>query len=84
MGANRIPDAVRGRLVDLAVAEPELSSRELAVRFTDQERYFVSEASEAPRAGALPSLAGKTGEGLSQPLLTLPPSPGIRWPESGF
>ncbi len=42
---NRIPDAVRDRLVDLALAEPELSPRELAVRFTDQERYFVSEAS---------------------------------------
>jgi putative transposase len=42
---NRIPDAVRGRIVDLALAEPELSPRELAVRFTDQERYSVSEAS---------------------------------------
>jgi putative transposase len=42
---NRIPDAVRGRIVELALAEPELSPRELAVRFTDQERYFASEAS---------------------------------------
>jgi len=42
---NRIPDAVRGRIVDLAPAEPELSPRELAVRFTDTARYFVSEAS---------------------------------------
>ena len=42
---NRIPDAQRGRIIDLALAEPELSPRELAVRFTDQERYFVSEAS---------------------------------------
>ncbi len=42
---NRIPDAVRGRIVDLALAEPELSPRELAVRFTDTARYFVSEAS---------------------------------------
>jgi putative transposase len=42
---NRIPDEVRGRVLDLALAEPELSPRELAVRFTDQERYFVSEAS---------------------------------------
>jgi putative transposase len=42
---NRIPDAVRGRLLELALAEPELSPRELAVRFTDRERYFVSEAS---------------------------------------
>jgi putative transposase len=42
---NRIPDAVRKRIVDLAVEEPELSPRELAVRFTDTQNYFVSEAS---------------------------------------
>jgi hypothetical protein len=36
---------VRGCIVDLALAEPELSPRELAVRLTDRERYFVSEAS---------------------------------------
>jgi ABC-type phosphonate transport system ATPase subunit len=29
----------------LALAEPTRSPRELAVRFTDTERYFVSEAS---------------------------------------
>jgi len=42
---NRIPDAVRERIVQLALDEPELSPRELAVRFTDTEGYFVSEAS---------------------------------------
>ncbi len=42
---NRIPEATRGKIVDLALAEPELSPRELAVRFTDRQRYFVSEAS---------------------------------------
>ena len=42
---NRIADEMRGRIVELALAEPELSPRELAVRFTDRERYFVSEAS---------------------------------------
>src|SRR3712207_1220248 len=42
---NRIPDPVRSRLVDLALAEPELAPRELAVRFTERARYFVSEAS---------------------------------------
>jgi transposase InsO family protein len=31
--------------VDLAPAEPELSPRELAVRFTERDGYFVSEAS---------------------------------------
>src|SRR5205814_6736473 len=42
---NRIPDARRAAIIDLALAEPELSPRELAVQFTEQERYFVSEAS---------------------------------------
>ena len=41
---NRIPGAVQGRIIDLALEVPELSPRELAVRFTDQESYFVSEA----------------------------------------
>ena len=42
---NRIPDEVRERIVQLALDEPELSPRELAVQFTDTESYFVSEAS---------------------------------------
>jgi len=42
---NRIPDDIRRQIVDLALEEPELSPRELAVRFTDTQRYFVSEAS---------------------------------------
>jgi putative transposase len=42
---NRIPDDVRERIVRLALDEPALSPRELAVRFTDTESYFVSEAS---------------------------------------
>ncbi|EFL87665.1 transposase, OrfB [Ahrensia sp. R2A130] len=42
---NRIPDDVRKRIVDMALDEPELSPRELAVRFTDTQRY--------PRAGHL-------------------------------
>ncbi len=42
---NRIPDTVRRQIVGLALDEPELSPRELAVRFTDTKRYFVSEAS---------------------------------------
>ncbi len=42
---NRIPDDIRSRIVALALAEPELSPRELAVRFTDTQKYFVSEAS---------------------------------------
>lgn len=42
---NRIPDSVRDKIVNLALDEPDLSPRELAVRFTDTEKYFVSEAS---------------------------------------
>jgi transposase-like protein len=42
---NRIPDAIRERIVQLALDEPELSPRELATRFTDTANYFVSEAS---------------------------------------
>ena len=42
---NRIPDDVRGQIIDLALELPELSPRELAVRFTDEQKYFVSEAS---------------------------------------
>ena len=42
---NRIPEAIRGQIVDLALDQPELSPRELAVRFTDKKQYFVSEAS---------------------------------------
>jgi transposase InsO family protein len=42
---NRIPDDIRERIVDMALEEPELSPRELAVRFTDTQSYFVSEAS---------------------------------------
>jgi putative transposase len=42
---NRIPDPVRAEIIDLALRETELSPRELAVRFTDEKGYFVSEAS---------------------------------------
>lgn len=42
---NRIPDDVRERIIKLALDEPALSPRQLAVRFTDTEGYFVSEAS---------------------------------------
>src|SRR5262249_53206656 len=42
---NRIPDAVREKIVRLARDDPTLSPRELSVRFTDSEKYFVSEAS---------------------------------------
>ena len=42
---SRIPDDIRQRVVEMALDEPELSPRELAVKFTDEKSYFVSEAS---------------------------------------
>jgi putative transposase len=42
---NRIPGDIRERILRLALDLPALSPRELAVRFTDTEKYFVSEAS---------------------------------------
>ena len=42
---NRIPDDVRQQILEMALDEPELSPRELAVTFTDTRCYFVSEAS---------------------------------------
>ncbi len=42
---NRIPDKVRREVIDMALERPELSPRELAVTFTDEKAYFISEAS---------------------------------------
>ncbi len=42
---NRIPTAIHDQIIEMALEESELSPRELAVQFTDQKRYFVSEAS---------------------------------------
>jgi putative transposase len=42
---NRVPDDTRREIVELALNEPTLSPRELAVRFTDTKRYFISESS---------------------------------------
>jgi transposase InsO family protein len=42
---NRIPKAMRDRVVETALADPQLSPRELAWKITDREREFVSESS---------------------------------------
>ena len=42
---NRISQAVRDSVIQLALDEPALSPRELAARFTDTKSYFISEAS---------------------------------------
>ena len=41
---NRVPDAVRHKVIELALERPELSSRELSVTFTDEQGSFISEA----------------------------------------
>ena len=42
---NRIPDQVREDLVDFALEHEDLTPRELAVKYTDEKRYFVAESS---------------------------------------
>ena len=75
---NRIPEPVREHLLSRALEAPELSPRELAVRFTDQEKYFVSEASVYRLLKAHDLI---TSPAFYQAALirTFPPSPGFRW-----
>ena len=42
---NRIPESEREKVVERALADPELTPRELAWRITDCEGYFISESS---------------------------------------
>ena len=42
---KRLPDTLREQVIDLALEQPELSPRELAVTFIDTRGYFISEAS---------------------------------------
>lgn len=42
---NRIPEEIRQDVVELALDVPELSPRELAYRYTDNEGYYISESS---------------------------------------
>ena len=42
---SKIPQEVREQIVELALDEPELSLREVATRFADVKKDFVSEAS---------------------------------------
>jgi transposase InsO family protein len=44
-GWNRIPDRVKDQVLELALERTDLSPRELACRFTEERRYFVSESS---------------------------------------
>ncbi len=42
---NRIPDEIREDVVELALEHEDLTPRELAVKYTDEKHYFVSESS---------------------------------------
>jgi hypothetical protein len=42
---NRIPDERRDDLIEFALDHEALSTRELAVKYTDEKRYFISESS---------------------------------------
>jgi putative transposase len=42
---NSIPEKVQGEVLELARERTDLSPRELACRYTDDSRYFVSESS---------------------------------------
>ena len=42
---NSIPQAQRNTVVELALDHPHLSSRELAVKLTDEQQVFISESS---------------------------------------
>ena len=41
---NKVPEDIAEQLVEFALAEPDLSPRELAVRFTEERRYYLSES----------------------------------------
>ena len=42
---NKISDSVKEDVVNFALEIPELSPRELAVRYTDEKNYYISESS---------------------------------------
>ncbi len=44
------------QIIELALDQSELSPRELAVRFTDEKRYFVSEATADAYFGRAPAI----------------------------
>ena len=63
---NRIPDDVRGRIIDLALEETQLSPRELAVRFYGHQGLLCLgslglPASQGPRPDHQPRFRGHQG-----------------------
>ena len=67
---NRIPDDVRGQIIDLALEETQLSPRELAVRFTDTKGLLCLgslglPASQGPRPDHQPRFRGSSRQPMS-------------------
>src|SRR6056297_3374949 len=42
---NRLPDETRAEIIEFALEHEDLTPRELAVKYTDEKQYFVSESS---------------------------------------
>ena len=42
---NRLPDETRADIVEFALEHEDLTPREMAVKYTDEKQYFVSESS---------------------------------------
>ena len=42
---NRIPNDIREQVVEFALDHEDLTPRELAIKYTDEKRYFISESS---------------------------------------
>ncbi|WP_328286687.1 helix-turn-helix domain-containing protein [Paracoccus aminophilus] len=67
---NRIGKDIQDQIVEMALEATDLSPRELAVRFTDEKHYFVSEATayrllKAHDLVTSPAYAMIKGEALS-------------------
>ena len=41
---NKVPEETAAAIIELALIEPALSPRELAVKYTDTAHYYVSES----------------------------------------
>jgi len=48
---NRIPQTRRDDMVEFALEHEALTTRELAVKYTDEKRYIISESSAHPLPG---------------------------------
>jgi hypothetical protein len=79
---NRIPDDIRDRIIDLALDEPELSPRELAVTFTDTRKLLrlgILGLPPAQGAGSDHQSLPSSSSRLPTSSMTRPPAPNQLW-----